>query len=262
MPAMNTIERLCRVMAAGVVLAIAAATGVSQETEIAGKVIDVLDGDSITIQNDKQQRYNIRLAGIDAPELNQDYGKKARKYLSELILDKAVTAAGSKTDRNGELVAKVLLYGRDISLEMVIAGFAWHYKQFASEQSDRDRQLFESAELHARKSRFNLWSDSKPMPPWEFRNEPSPPPVVELRQLSNPTTSTAAAQTASPPTSAAPAASDSKGPSGEVLGNKSSKIYHWPGCPGYTRIAEKNQVVFKTAAEAEAAGYRAAKNCN
>jgi competence protein ComEC len=46
-----------------------------------------------------------------------------------------------------------------------------------------------------------------------------------------------------------------------IIGNKNSKIYHKPGCPGYKSVSEKNQVKFNTVAEAEAAGYRLAKNC-
>ena len=49
--------------------------------------------------------------------------------------------------------------------------------------------------------------------------------------------------------------------SGQVIGNKNSKIYHLPGCPGYNTVSEKNQVKFNSAAEAEAAGYTLAKNC-
>ncbi|HEX8922293.1 MAG TPA: Ada metal-binding domain-containing protein, partial [Pyrinomonadaceae bacterium] len=48
---------------------------------------------------------------------------------------------------------------------------------------------------------------------------------------------------------------------GEIIGNKNSKIYHRPNCPGYKSVSEKNQVRFKSVEEAEAAGYRAAKNC-
>jgi len=49
--------------------------------------------------------------------------------------------------------------------------------------------------------------------------------------------------------------------SGQVIGNKNSKIYHAPGCPGYASVSERNRVTFRSAAEAEAAGYRRAKNC-
>lgn len=46
-----------------------------------------------------------------------------------------------------------------------------------------------------------------------------------------------------------------------IIGNRSSKIYHWQGCPNYNDIAEQNRVYFATADEAEASGYRAARNC-
>jgi plastocyanin len=39
------------------------------------------------------------------------------------------------------------------------------------------------------------------------------------------------------------------------------KIYHLPGCSSYNKLAEKNQVKFDSAAEAEKAGYKLAGNC-
>lgn len=267
-------------MAAGAILLFAVMAGLSQDTTFTGKVVEVIDGDSMIVLDEKQERHLVRLAGADAPEQNQDFGKKSKKFLSDMVLEKSVSVTGTRIDRNGEFVGRVLVYGRDVSLEMVIAGYAWHYKQYPNEQSERDRQLFEGAELHARKSRFNLWSDSKPVPPWEFRNEPSEP-TVELRQLSKPSTplqtlpapgqqpltpasqpQSVPAQTANTSTEPAPSIPPPAiTPNGEVLGNKNSKIFHWPGCPGYTKVAEKNRIMFKTRAEAEAAGYRAAKNC-
>src|SRR5262249_29840997 len=49
--------------------------------------------------------------------------------------------------------------------------------------------------------------------------------------------------------------------SGQIIGNKNSKIYHIPRCTGYGSVSENNRVMFRTEAEAEAAGYRRAKNC-
>ena len=47
----------------------------------------------------------------------------------------------------------------------------------------------------------------------------------------------------------------------KIKGNKNSKIYHLPHCPNYDDIAPKNVVWFKTHEEAQAAGYRMARNC-
>jgi len=48
----------------------------------------------------------------------------------------------------------------------------------------------------------------------------------------------------------------------EIVGDKQSKTYYPDGCEPSKEIAEKNKVVFKNAAEAEKAGFKAAKNCH
>jgi hypothetical protein len=49
---------------------------------------------------------------------------------------------------------------------------------------------------------------------------------------------------------------------GEIHGNKHTKAYHLPSCPGYTAMRQANLVLFVTEAEAQQAGYRKAKNCS
>lgn len=57
------------------------------------------------------------------------------------------------------------------------------------------------------------------------------------------------------------AANVSGGEPEPVLGDKKDKIYYPSGCAPSTEISEDNLVVFKTAEEAEKAGYKPAKNC-
>src|SRR5438105_4307971 len=46
--------------------------------------------------------------------------------------------------------------------------------------------------------------------------------------------------------------------SGQIIGNKSTKVYHLPGDKGHLP-AEKNRVYFRTERDAMAAGYHAAR---
>ena len=46
-----------------------------------------------------------------------------------------------------------------------------------------------------------------------------------------------------------------------IRGNKRSRIYHLPTCPGYDQISADNRVLFRTEAEARRARYRKAANC-
>lgn len=48
----------------------------------------------------------------------------------------------------------------------------------------------------------------------------------------------------------------------EIIADKQSKTYYPNGCPPAKEIAEANKLTFKTTAEAEKAGFKAAKNCH
>ncbi len=48
---------------------------------------------------------------------------------------------------------------------------------------------------------------------------------------------------------------------GQIVGNRRSKIYAWPGCGSYDKMAPGNRVVFPSRGAAEQAGFRAARNC-
>jgi len=47
----------------------------------------------------------------------------------------------------------------------------------------------------------------------------------------------------------------------QIIGNRRSKIYAWPGCGSYDTMAPENRVLFPSREPAEREGYRAARNC-
>ena len=136
---------------------------------LSGRVVKVVDGDTIYVLDDAFTEHKIRLAGIDAPERNQPYGLASRKHLGTLIGGKTVTIEYSKHDRYGRIVGKVVINGVDTCLEQIKAGLAWHYKKYENEQVPEDRKKYAQAEDQARTERIGLWRDNNPRPPWEFR---------------------------------------------------------------------------------------------
>jgi endonuclease YncB( thermonuclease family) len=206
---------------------------------IAGRVVGVTDGDTVTILDDRNIQHKIRLEGIDAPERSQDFGSVSRQNLSNLVFGKRVQVIGDKSDRYGRTVAKILFDGHDMNLEQVRAGLAWHYKAYEREQSLADRRAYALAEERARASRLGLWKDLAPVPPWNFRRGGST--SSQYRSVKD-----------VPPVAAG----------GPIIGNRNSHIYHWPGCPSYDMIAPHNRVLFSSKEEAEQAGFRAARNCH
>lgn len=132
------------------------------------KVVKIVDGDTIDVINANDELIRVRLAGIDAPEQGQPFSKVAKKALAEMVLKQEVTLEGDKTDRWKRRVAKVIT-DRDVCLEIVRKGLAWHYKKYKDEQSPADRETYERAEQQARENRVGIWQEPGPVPPWELR---------------------------------------------------------------------------------------------
>jgi endonuclease YncB( thermonuclease family) len=143
----------------------------SGRQELPGRVVAIADGDTITILDSANTQHRIRLAGIDAPESHQAFGEQSRLSLSEMIFGKDVRVSYQKVDQYGRLVGKIILEGKDVNLEQVKTGMAWHYKFYEDEQTPEDRELYDRAEAEARAARRGLWQDPNPTEPYQFRKE-------------------------------------------------------------------------------------------
>lgn len=132
---------------------------------LAGKVVAIADGDTVTILDRDNRQHKIRLAGIDAPERKQPYYQASRQHLAKLAFGRQATIEWSKTDRYKRIVGNVIVAGEDVGLLQVRAGYAWWYRDYAREQSPDDRIRYEAAELDARKLRRGLWQDAAPVEP-------------------------------------------------------------------------------------------------
>ena len=119
-------------------------------SEVCGRVMRVADGDTITI--------------LDAPEKGQAFGNVSKQHLSSLVFGNDVRVKYKSRDKYGRILGTVYVDGKDINLEMLRAGLAWHYKRYDKTQA------YAAAELEARQSRRGLWVDSNPTPPEQFRH--------------------------------------------------------------------------------------------
>lgn len=133
--------------------------------DIEGKIINVIDGDTCTILTTNNKKIKIRLYGIDAPELSQEYGVKAAKILQALILQQNIRASILKRDKYRRSIAKIYLADLYINQLLLKIGVAWHYKKYS-----RDSDLAK-AEQTAILNHIGLWQNKSPIPPWIFRKK-------------------------------------------------------------------------------------------
>lgn len=132
--------------------------------EVSGEVVQVIDGDTIDlIENNKQLR--IRLAEIDCPESNQEFGQQAKVFTSKLVSNKKVKVLIKDKDRYGRSVGEVILEdGRSLNRELIKAGLAWWYYRYSSDESLNQLQT------QAKHAKLGLWSSDNPIAPWDFRH--------------------------------------------------------------------------------------------
>jgi len=136
---------------------------------LTGRVVAIVDGDTITVLDEAHMQHKIRLCGIDAPERGQPFGARSKESLSELAFGKLVGAECVKRDRYGRQVCKVVVEGVDIGLAQVQRGMAWWYEKYHAEQTVQDRRAYATAQEDARRSAAGIWSAPSHMPPWEYR---------------------------------------------------------------------------------------------
>jgi endonuclease YncB( thermonuclease family) len=158
-------------------------------TAWSGKVVGVIDGDSITVLHDGRGE-QIRPWGIDCPEKGQDFGNRTKQLTSALVFGKVVEVEPMTVDRYGRIVAFVRVGSTLVSQELIRQGLAWVFTRYC------DRPLcqeWKALEEEARKARRGVWSMPKPVAPWEFREgtskdrvanvaDPRQPPLVVVHR--------------------------------------------------------------------------------
>ena len=145
---------------------------------LTGTVTAVHDGDTLTLGTG-QDAQQVRLQGIDAPELAQPEGNAARLALSAHTLHQGVQIAYTQRDRYDRILGQVIKADcTDVNLQLLNQGMAWFYRAYACDLERPRRLLYAAAESQARQKHLGLWSQSSPLAPWVFRNGDDPPAPV------------------------------------------------------------------------------------
>ena len=137
------------------------------QADFSGRVTGVLEGDLLDIRHGGNT-VRIRLAGIDAPEPDQRFGRDARRQLAAMARNRQVQVLERGMENHGYTVARVVVNGVDLGLAQIEAGMAWHFDGPYPILSARMTEQYRQAEADARKTRLGLWRDLNPLPPWEW----------------------------------------------------------------------------------------------
>lgn len=120
----------------------------------------VIDGDSFVVDTGAE----IRLLGVNAPEIGRCGAQEAKDVLEKLISGKKVKVSPTASDSFRRLVADVYLDNRSINNQVIASGWA----AFDSSDSQNAKDMQTSGE-NARKNKIGIYGEkcSQTTPPNE-----------------------------------------------------------------------------------------------
>jgi endonuclease YncB( thermonuclease family) len=140
------------------------------------RVESVLDGDTFHgrivrggplrgVKVIRDSLVSVRLQGVDAPEKDQPWGKKAREALSGMVEGDTVLVEIVERDAYRRVLGVVRRDGLDVNAALVAQGHAWMFRKYS------DSPVLDSLERAARRTGAGLWAagSGEPVPPWEWR---------------------------------------------------------------------------------------------
>jgi endonuclease YncB( thermonuclease family) len=122
----------------------------------------VLDGDTVIIR-DEAQSYRLRLLDIDAPELQQSFGKQSKRSLSALCANKPISVTQQGKDLYGRTLGHLYCGNSDASESQITRGMAWFNQRYSQ------RHALQALQKKAQEQALGLWQQADPVPPWQWR---------------------------------------------------------------------------------------------
>jgi micrococcal nuclease len=124
----------------------------------------ITDGDTVWVRplgdGPPQQ---VRIDGIDAPEICQPFGAQSRDALAARVLRHRVVVITRGEDDYRRTIGRLRMGREDVGAWMVSHGYAWSYR-FRGHPGPYVRQ-----ERRARDAQLGLWSGGAVESPREFR---------------------------------------------------------------------------------------------
>jgi len=163
---------VCGVVLVGLIM-LAWAPGAPAASAWTGTVTAVVDGDTVWVKRGTPRQrpssgghdmaIDIRIEGIDAPEMCQTYGPQAKAALTHRVLNQVVRVRGHRTDTYGRTLAKLSLGDDDVGDWMVRQGHAWSYRH------RRNAGPYAAQESLARGAQRGLFATPGAEQPRDFR---------------------------------------------------------------------------------------------
>jgi endonuclease YncB( thermonuclease family) len=121
-------------------------------------VVKVIDGDTYKVLLDGKIK-TVRLANVDAPELDQYLGKPIKDSVANLIQGSTISLEAHSTDLYGRLIVNTTYKGMSLDSLLIAKGWAWFYAKYSHKLD------LKNYEAGAKLKGLGIWQCVQPVPP-------------------------------------------------------------------------------------------------
>jgi len=148
---------------------------IKQEVVIKGRVMKVIDGDTVRIRhlptfysspsfkgNIKDHTIVIRATAVDTPEKGQKYGIVAKDYVASRLMNKDVKVKIYGKDQYNRILGRISYdNGKDLSTDLVKEGLGAVYRQGGAIYRPENLEYWNKLEQTAKDKRKGMWKDGE-----------------------------------------------------------------------------------------------------
>lgn len=127
-------------------------------------VVGIVDGDTVIIMCEGKTK-EVHLTSVDAPQMEQPYGKKAKNFAEKLVMNHVATIRYIDNNRATDIVSSD---GKSLKWGLIRAGLAWYPQNHQKNTLRNVNDKVGKYERRARRARKGLWAQDNPRPPWEL----------------------------------------------------------------------------------------------
>jgi len=121
---------------------------------VTGRVVEVLDGSTITIVLDNKKKRLVHLVATAAPDLKEDVGKAAHKMLADMVLGKTVEVLVNPSNAKAEeLVGEI----SGVNRKLIEMGLVRYKQPPPYSMSNYLACVYRIIEAEAQKAKRGLW---------------------------------------------------------------------------------------------------------
>ena len=127
------------------------------------KVLQILTGDTLLVQLDKQRQLTVVLSGISAPKGTDAYAKESLAHLKGLLGGKTIELQFNPSEKDlkqkNSIICVVHLGVADVNLTMIQKGLARYQEPPSYVMSNYTACTYRLAEKEAQKFKVGLWQN-------------------------------------------------------------------------------------------------------